>query len=89
MPSKNISGFYAFVKFCRSLISNYFSKCINNGDGWTFTMKVTVIISESCHSLGDCLRDIDAKGVLRSDFVLLEPGVISNVSLLPLLKKHK
>lgn len=58
------------------------------GDGWTLTMKVNVIVSESCHSFGDCLRDIDAKGLLRGDFVLLEPGVISNISLLPLLKKH-
>lgn len=52
-------------------------------------MKVTVIVSETCHSFGDCLRDIDAKGLLRGDFVLLEPGTISNISLLPLLKKHR
>lgn len=52
-------------------------------------MKVHVIVSESCRSFGDCLRDLDAKGLLRGDFVLLEPGVISNISLASLLKKHR
>lgn len=52
-------------------------------------MKVNIIVSESCRSFGDCLRDLDAKGLIRGDFVLLEPGVISNIKLLPLLQKHR
>lgn len=52
-------------------------------------MKVHIIASESCRSFGDCLRDLDAKGLLRGDFVLLEPATISNIDLLPLIKKHK
>ncbi|XP_023012406.2 eukaryotic translation initiation factor 2B subunit epsilon isoform X1 [Leptinotarsa decemlineata] len=69
-------------------IREHIDKCIRNMDGWTVTMKVNIIASESCHSLGDCLRDLDAKGLLRGDFVLIEPGTISNVQLLPLLKRH-
>lgn len=69
-------------------IKQHISKCINNRDGWILTMKVIVIVSESCQSFGDCLRDLDAKGLIRGDFVLLEPGIISNIPLLPLLKKH-
>lgn len=52
-------------------------------------MTVTVIVSEGCQSFGDCLRDLDAKGLLRSTFVLTEPGVISNIKLLPIIKKHR
>lgn len=52
-------------------------------------MKVNVIVSESCRSFGDCLRDLDAKGLIRSDFVLLEPGTIGNIKLLPIIKKHE
>lgn len=52
-------------------------------------MKVNIIVSESCRSFGDCLRDLDAKGLIRGDFVLLEPGVVSNIKLLPIIKKHK
>lgn len=52
-------------------------------------MKANVIVSESCRSFGDCLRDLDAKGLLRNTFVLAEPGVISNMKLLPIIKKHR
>lgn len=52
-------------------------------------MKVQFIVSESCQSLGDCLRDLDAKGLLRGTFVLAEPGVVSNIKLLPIIKKHE
>ncbi|XP_066154666.1 translation initiation factor eIF2B subunit epsilon [Euwallacea fornicatus] len=69
-------------------IKAHIKKSIKETVGWSLTMKVHVIVSESCRSFGDCLRDLDAKGLLRGDFVLLEPGVISNISLLPLLKKH-
>ncbi|XP_030765131.1 translation initiation factor eIF-2B subunit epsilon isoform X3 [Sitophilus oryzae] len=69
-------------------VKSYIRKCIDEAVGWTLTMKVQIIVSESCRSFGDCLRDLDAKGLIRGDFVLLEPGVISNINLLPLLKKH-
>nr|CAH7737641.1 unnamed protein product [Callosobruchus chinensis] len=69
-------------------VKRYINKCIENREGWTLTMKVNVMVSESCRSFGDCMRDLDAKGVLRGEFVLLEPGTVSNVHLLPLLKKH-
>lgn len=52
-------------------------------------MKVNIVVSESCQTFGDCLRDLDAKGLIRGDFVLLEAGVVSNIKLLPIIKKHK
>lgn len=80
------------LKICPSgnvLMGFISSKCILEKDGWTLRMKVNFIVSESCQSFGDCLRDLDAKGLIRGDFVLLEPGTISNIPLLPLIKKHK
>lgn len=65
------------------------SKSIEDAVNWSLTMKVNVIVSESCRSFGDCLRDLDAKGLIRGDFVLLEAGVVSNIKLMPLIKKHK
>lgn len=70
-------------------IKKYINECIQQSASWTLTMKVIVIVSESCRSFGDCLRDLDAKGLIRGDFVLLEPGVVSNIKLLPLLQKHR
>lgn len=55
---------------------------------WSLTMKVNIIASESARSFGDSLRDFDARGLIRGNFVLIESGVVSNIKLLPLIKKH-
>lgn len=67
----------------------FFSSRIKMRKGWPQKMKVNIIVSESCRSFGDCLRDLDAKGLLRGSFVLIEPGVVANIKLLPIIKKHK
>lgn len=52
-------------------------------------MKVNILVSESCRSFGDCIRDVDAKGLISGDFVLLDGGVVGNIKFLPLLKQHR
>ncbi|KAG8222691.1 hypothetical protein J437_LFUL015888 [Ladona fulva] len=52
-------------------------------------MTVNIIVSEDCSSLGDAMRDIDAKGIIRGDFVLLHGDLVSNAQLLPILEWHK
>ncbi|KAJ3658200.1 hypothetical protein Zmor_009954 [Zophobas morio] len=77
--------------FCCShteAIKSHINQGIKDGAEWSLTMKVNVIVSESCHSFGDCLRDLDRKGILRGSFVLLEPGTLSNIKLLPIIRKH-
>lgn len=52
-------------------------------------MKISVISSEDCDSLGDALRDLDAKGMIRNDFILMAAGVLTNIALKPLLEDHR
>uniref|UniRef100_A0A1B6C3B5 Translation initiation factor eIF2B subunit epsilon n=2 Tax=Clastoptera arizonana TaxID=38151 RepID=A0A1B6C3B5_9HEMI len=49
----------------------------------------TFVVSEGCRSLGDAMRDIDAKAMIRSDFILLTGNVIGNLNLLQIVEKHK
>uniref|UniRef100_A0A1L8DSJ2 Translation initiation factor eIF2B subunit epsilon n=1 Tax=Nyssomyia neivai TaxID=330878 RepID=A0A1L8DSJ2_9DIPT len=56
---------------------------------WNVKMTITVIGSEGSHSIGDILRDIDAKGLIRGHFVLMTGDTIANVNLVPLIEKHK
>jgi len=35
------------------------------------------------------MRDLDAKGVIRGDFILTCGDTVANVDLLPVLKKHR
>lgn len=87
----SLGGIEETFLFCCSnvdIIKDHVQKSIHNSAGWSLTMKVNVIVSESCRSFGDCVRDLDAKGLIRSDFVLLEPGTVGNIKLLPIIKKH-
>jgi translation initiation factor eIF-2B subunit epsilon len=52
-------------------------------------VKIHVISSGDCQSLGDALRDLDAKGMIRNDFILMSTGVITNKGLRSWLDSHK
>jgi len=40
-------------------------------------------------SLGDAMRDLDGKGVIKNDFILVSAGVVTNLALKPLLQLHR
>lgn len=50
--------------------------------------QVRIITSNNCLSAGDALRDIDQRGVVRSDpFILVSGDVVSNVDLKAVIKQ--
>ncbi|KAG1676663.1 Translation initiation factor eIF-2B subunit epsilon [Nymphon striatum] len=53
------------------------------------SMKITIIPIDSCISLGDCLRDLDAKALIRNNFILIGADTITNIPLKPLLHDLK
>ncbi len=50
---------------------------------------VSVVCNENCHSFGDAVRDLDSKGVLRQDFVLLYGDVVANIGLREVMDRHR
>ena len=52
-------------------------------------MTVHIVSSEGCRCMGDALRDLDAKGLIRGNFILMGADTVSNVQLLPILEEHK
>ncbi|XP_073997537.1 eukaryotic translation initiation factor 2B subunit epsilon [Rhodnius prolixus] len=70
-----------------ALHSQKIKKFISNGH-WG-RMTVNVVVSDGCRSLGDALRDLDAKALIRSDFILLTGDIVANLKLLPALERHK
>ncbi|KAK5602981.1 hypothetical protein CRENBAI_017292 [Crenichthys baileyi] len=50
---------------------------------------VHIITSELYRSLGDVLRDVDAKALVRSDFVLVYGDVVSNIDISQALQEHR
>ncbi|XP_059147407.1 translation initiation factor eIF-2B subunit epsilon-like [Physella acuta] len=57
-------------------------------DGGT-PMKVTALMLDSCRSMGDVLREIDAKSLIRNDFILITGDVVSNMDISQVVKEHK
>uniref|UniRef100_A0AAQ6I899 Translation initiation factor eIF2B subunit epsilon n=1 Tax=Anabas testudineus TaxID=64144 RepID=A0AAQ6I899_ANATE len=49
---------------------------------------VHIITSDLYRSLGDVLRDVDAKNLVRSDFVLVYGDVVSNIDISQALQEH-
>ncbi|OXB62107.1 hypothetical protein ASZ78_010512, partial [Callipepla squamata] len=50
---------------------------------------VRFVTSDLYRSLGDVLRDVDAKSLVRSDFILVTGDVVSNLNISRALEEHK
>ncbi|XP_014217306.1 translation initiation factor eIF-2B subunit epsilon [Copidosoma floridanum] len=53
------------------------------------SMVITTIVSDGCRSLGDALRDIDTKGFIRGDFILIRGTAFTNVDFRTYMDHHK
>lgn len=57
---------------------------------WQSLLSIKCILSSSCGSVGDALREIDSRGEIRSDpFILVSGDVVSNVNLSKAIDFHK
>ena len=64
----------------------------NSGTRWLdgdSPMSVHVQTAEDCLSLGDVMRDLDAKALIQSDFLLMSVDCVTNVDIVPVMKEHR
>ena len=50
---------------------------------------VPIVISKETFSPGDALRDIYARGIISSDFVLVTGDLVSNIRIDEIVREHK
>ncbi|OWR48620.1 translation initiation factor eIF-2B subunit epsilon [Danaus plexippus plexippus] len=70
-------------------IKDHIKKCKEDKALWSTTMEVQVVMSDTCQTMGDVMREIDAAGLVRGHFVLLGVNSITNMNFAMLLEKHK
>ncbi|XP_058128246.1 translation initiation factor eIF-2B subunit epsilon-like [Anopheles ziemanni] len=56
---------------------------------WSMNMIITTISSESCRCLGEALRDLEARHIIRGNVILLGVDSVTNANLTSLLEEHK
>ncbi|XP_045481099.1 translation initiation factor eIF-2B subunit epsilon [Harmonia axyridis] len=91
LEALQIGGIDEIFLFCKSgvqAIKEFVREAKEDEALWTY-LTIHIITSESCQTLGDCFRDLDARGLIRDDFILVGPGVITNVDFRPIFDKHK
>ena len=52
-------------------------------------MSVSVIASETFQSMGDALRELDSKAIIKSDFILINGDSVGNLALKEIRAQHK
>jgi len=52
-------------------------------------LNITTIVNEDCRSVGDACRDLDEKGIVRGDFLLVSGDLVASVRLGEVVEKHK
>ncbi|RZF33909.1 hypothetical protein LSTR_LSTR012251 [Laodelphax striatellus] len=85
LHSLSAGGVNEVILFC-STFPEQIKQFINDREWGDLT--IFVIVSEGCRSVGDAMRDLDAKALIRSDFILVSGFQIANLNYEMMLKKH-
>jgi len=87
----NASGVQLAIIYCctnAEMVKSYF-----RGSKWTSgssaSMGVRLVVAEECMSVGDVLRDVENKSLVKSDFLLVSGDLVSNVKLLKIVEEHR
>lgn len=92
LEALNRSGVEEVFVFCSThvdKVKEYIKRGISEKCSWTTQMKVQIIGSEGCRCLGDALRDLDGKGLIRGHFILMGCDAVTNAQLGSIFEKHK
>lgn len=87
----NLSSKFSYIVIQLDLceIIFIFRRGLEQHHTWSVRMTVQVMACE-VGSFGDAMRELDAKGMLRSDFILMNFDIITNAKLIPsIMKQHK
>lgn len=85
-----ISGVQEVILLCRAhsdQIKHYIAR-----SRWakpTSTMHIQIVVAPESMSVGDGLREVDNRGLIHGDFILVSGDVVSNMSLARALEVHR
>lgn len=87
LAASDVRQVYIFVCAHADKIKDYLANSRWSGPSSPF--KVVPIVTPESLSLGDAMRELDAKQLITSDFILLTGDVVSNVSAEDVVAAHR
>ncbi|XP_049865446.1 translation initiation factor eIF-2B subunit epsilon [Pectinophora gossypiella] len=92
LESLALGGVGETILFCcqdGAKIKDHIKNKTENKAPWSINMDVQVFTSDTCQTMGDVMREIDAAGLIRGYFVLTGVNSVTNVNFAALLEQHK
>ncbi|KAI5636697.1 eIF4-gamma/eIF5/eIF2-epsilon domain-containing protein [Phthorimaea operculella] len=92
LESLALGGVGETILFCcqdGAKIKEHIKKQTADKAPWCSTMEVQILTSETCQTMGDVMREIDAAGLVRGYFILAGVNSITNINFASMLEQHK
>ncbi|XP_047023506.1 translation initiation factor eIF-2B subunit epsilon [Helicoverpa zea] len=92
LESLSRGGVGEVILFCSQdgqKIKDHIRNCIENKAIWNVSMDVQVMMSDTCQTMGDVMREIDAAALVKGNFVLMGVNSVTNIHFASLLEQHK
>ncbi|KAI9589698.1 translation initiation factor eIF-2B subunit epsilon [Glossina fuscipes] len=70
-------------------VKGFINESLASASCWAIGMTVHVIGGEGCRCFGDAMRELDSKGLIRENFILLDANCVTNADLKSILGQHK
>ncbi|XP_041465652.1 translation initiation factor eIF-2B subunit epsilon-like [Lytechinus variegatus] len=87
LATNGVQEIFVFCSSHSNQIKHHVETCKWNEK--TSPCRVFPVVSEGCHSLGDALREMERKSLIRSHFILVTGNLVSNLKLKEVLEMHK
>jgi len=89
LTNNKVDKVYIYCVHCAGQIRTYLQQSLWMRENARMAIEVLSQGPDDCRSLGDSLRDIDGKSLIRGDFILLSAAVVANVNIKPIMETHK
>ena len=81
-----LNGIHEVFVYCSDVVEKYIS---DSRWGRKTSELLVRPIRSTATSVGDVMRDLDSRGVITGDFLLVQSDLVSNVIVLPALQSHR
>lgn len=89
LAMSGVADIYIYCGAYASIIEDYIEESRWNSDSPTSPFQVLKTVKTSARSIGDAMRDLDSRNLIKGDFLIVYGDLISNFPIDKALKTHR